>query len=133
MLSAEEIDAITQPARDHIEAHYTSDGERMRQCLHPDLVKRTVVPDARQGKWQLYRTTDAQMLVEFTQEGDGSGVPESEQTYQIMILDVFRHIACVKVVSYEYVDYLQLAKLDQHWLIVNVLWELREGELEPDP
>jgi hypothetical protein len=72
------------------------------------------------------------MMVAFTQEGGGSDAPESEKTYEITVLDVFRHIATAKVLSHPYMDYLHLAKLNDRWLIVNVLWELRQGELGPD-
>jgi hypothetical protein len=44
-------------------------------------------------------------------------------------LDVFRHIASVKVISLDFVDYLHLAKIEDTWLIVNTMWELKEGEL----
>ena len=32
-------------------------------------------------------------------------------------------MAAVKTVSPEYIDYLQLAKINGQWRIVNVLWE----------
>ena len=39
------------------------------------------------------------------------------------ILDVYGNAACVKLEMHEWVDYLQMAKLDGKWVIVNVLWE----------
>jgi hypothetical protein len=39
----------------------------------------------------------------------------------------------VKVLSYECIDYLHLAKLGDRWLIVHALWELRSGEINPMP
>jgi hypothetical protein len=130
----EDFDAIMGSSLDYVEGWYNADAERMRRCLHPDLVKRTIIRDPGQGKWRLWRPTTAQMLVAYTGEGGGSDVPESERVYQITILDVFRHIASVKCISPWYVDYLQLAKFDgQRWLIVNALWEMRQGEYQPEP
>ena len=80
------------------------------------------------------RATDAARMIALTKQGGGSDIPESQRRYQIAILDVFRHVASAKCVSPGYVDYLHLAKFDdRRWLIVNVIWELREGEMKPDP
>jgi len=132
MPTPEDIEGITQASRDYVEGWFTADGERMRRCLHPDLVKRTVMHHLQHGTWELRRPLDAQMMVALTQEGGGSDAPESERTYEITILDVFRHIATVKVLSHPYMDYLHIAKINDRWQIVNVLWELRQGELTPD-
>ncbi len=132
MPTPEDVEGILQASRDYIEGWYTADSKRMQRCLHPDLVKRTLERDSQQDTWQLTRRRDARMMVEFTLQGGGSDIPESERTHQIRILDVFRHIACVKVLSHEMMDYLHLAKINERWLIVNVIWELREGELSPD-
>ncbi len=130
--TTEDIQAITETSRDYVEGWFTANEERMRRCLHPDLVKRTIMRDPKRGIWELRRPLDAQMMVALTQEGGGSDAPESERTYEITILDVFRHIATVKVLSHPYMDYLHIAKINDRWLIVNVLWELRRGELSPD-
>ena len=53
------------------------------------------------------------------------GPIQAERNYEILIQDVFRHIACVNVISRDMMDYLHLARLNDQWLIVNVLWELR--------
>jgi hypothetical protein len=99
--SGEDLAAITAVARGYIEGWLDGDAERMRRCLHPDLVKRTVRRDAATGVWRLGRPAD----------------------------DVFRRIASVRVLSQPYMDYLQMAKLGDRWLIANVLWELRQGEM----
>jgi hypothetical protein len=43
------------------------------------------------------------------------------------VLDVFRNAAAVRVDADDWVDYLQLVKEGDRWLIVNVLWELRKS------
>jgi hypothetical protein len=68
------------------------------------------------------------MMAEYTQEGGGSDAPEAERTYELTVQAMFRHIACVKLVSRDFMDFIHLAKLGDRWLIVNVLWELRQGE-----
>jgi hypothetical protein len=128
----EDIKAITLTSKDYIEGWYSADAERMRRCLHPELVKRTIMYVPQQETWLVRRPSTADMMVEFTKEGGGSDIPKNEQTYEIIIQEVFRHIASVKVISRDMMDYLHLAKLNNDWVIVNVLWELREGEVGPD-
>ena len=125
---ADDLAAITGTARDYIEGWLDGDGDRMRRCLHPDLVKRTVRRDPTLGDWQLEPPADAAMMVAWTQANEGRTDIADERAYEIIIEDVFRHIASVRVLSHVYMDYLQIAKLGDKWLIANVLWELREGE-----
>ena len=130
--SQEDFDAIMQTSMDYVDGWFNAEPQRMRRALHPDLVKRTLVRDPDTGTWQLFRPTSAEMMVEYTRKGGGSQVPKSERLYQVTITNVFRHIASVTCVSPHFMDYLHLAKIEgQGWLIVNVLWEVREGEQTP--
>ena len=126
--SPADLEAITTAARDYIEGWLDGDESRMRRCLHPDLVKRTVRHDLETGDWRLGRPADREMMAGWTRDGEGRTAVPRERAFEITILDVFRHIASVQVLSYPYMDYLHVAKLGDRWLIVNVLWELRDGE-----
>jgi hypothetical protein len=129
----DDYEAIMASCLDYIDGWYTADVDRMARCLHPELVKRTVIRKPERGKWELWRPSTAEMLVGYTKEGGGTRVPAADRRYQITIQDVFRHVATAKCISPLYVDYVQLAKIDDHgWLIVNVLWELREGVVEDE-
>jgi hypothetical protein len=128
----EDLEAITRAAHDYIEGWYSADPVRMERCLHPGLVKRSIFRGSQDSALRLGHSTNASMMVEFTRKGGGSQTPKGAQTYELSNLDVFRHIACVKVVSHDFVDYLHLAKIEQSWVIVNVLWELKKGELTAD-
>jgi hypothetical protein len=55
----------------------------------------------------------------------GKIVPKDKQQKDVTILDVFENAASVKVVASDWVDYMQMAKFDGRWVIVNVLWELK--------
>lgn len=125
-LPAQDLESIEQAARDYIESWYTADAERMRNCLHPELAKRTVVYDEVGRTWSL-RQTDATRLVTFTAEGRGTKTPPDSRIHEITILDTHRNIASVKVVSTPFVDYLHIARFDHRWLVVNVIWESRAG------
>jgi hypothetical protein len=126
-----DIQAITEVARDYIEGWFDGDEERMRRCLHPNLIKRTIYHDPESGDWDLGRSASAEMMVGWTRDGEGRTTVARERTFDIEVQDVFRHIASVRVLSSPYMDYLHVAKIGDRWLIVNVLWELREGEMPP--
>lgn len=122
----DDYDAIVASARDYAEGWYGGDADRMARCLHGELAKRSVEPDAAPGTWRLRPNLSRDRLVTLTREGGGSEVPEGERRYQVDVLDVYEHVAVVRCVSPHYVDFLQLAKFgDRRWLIVNVLWEAR--------
>ncbi|MGQ0551327.1 MAG: nuclear transport factor 2 family protein [Armatimonadota bacterium] len=130
--SAEDVEAITQACRDYYQAWYTADAQRMERCLHPDLAKRNVARDPKDGSWALSHL-DGRVMVAKTGEGAGTArTPEGERWVHITIRDVYGHIACATVIAYLYVEYLHLAKFDDRWLIVNAIWERREGYSRPD-
>jgi hypothetical protein len=127
---AAELQAITEAARDFIEGWYSADAERMKSSLHPELVKRSLYRDSKDGSsMRLGRSANAAMLTGWTDEGGGSDLASQDQTYEITVFDTFRHIASVKVESHKYVDYLHIAKIEGSWKIVNDLWQLKEGDL----
>jgi Putative lumazine-binding len=117
-------DAIRQTALDYIEGWYTGDAARMERALHPDLAKRMVFTDPHTGRSSLDQQS-AMTLVQGTRAGYGTQVPESRRQKEITILDIFEHAASVKIVASDWVDYLQMAKWNGEWKIVNVLWELK--------
>jgi hypothetical protein len=112
--------AIYQTASDYYGGWYEASVERMARSLHPDLAKRAIRKD-KDGKDFLHHLSQERML-EITKEGGGSDIPTAKQHFEVTILDRYEEIASVKVVAYEYIDYLQLAKQNGQWLIVNALW-----------
>ena len=106
--------AIVAAATDYIEGWLTGDAERMARALHPDLVKREVQPDFSVG------TLTRDQMVEFTEAGHGR---ELARSFEVTVLDVYRDIAAVRVESSVYLDYLQVARFEDGWKLLNVLWQ----------
>ncbi|HEX8036874.1 MAG TPA: nuclear transport factor 2 family protein [Ktedonobacterales bacterium] len=116
-----DLAAIRQAALDYMQGWYEGDTERMRQCLHPELAKRAILSDPQTGELRFRHLTHQQMVAK-TQQGGGTDVPVDKRYYEASVLDVYGDIACAKAESYEYIDYLQLARCEDSWKIVNVLW-----------
>jgi hypothetical protein len=120
-LRAADHAAIRQAALDYMQSWYEGDVERMRRCLHPELAKRAILRDPQTGAERLQHLTQSFMLAR-TQQGGGNDAPVEKRRYEVTILDVYGDIACARADSYEYVDYLQLARWEGQWLIVNALY-----------
>ena len=115
--------AIKQTALDYIEGWYEGDAERMERALHPELAKR-IVRSNPQGQSRLDQMS-AMSLVMGTRRGGGKQTPKEKQQKDVTVLDVFENAASAKIVASDWVDYLQLARWNGRWVIVNVLWELK--------
>lgn len=113
--------AIRTAAMDYAEGWFDGDAERMARCLHPNLVKRAIKVDPNTGETFFNHLTKDDM-VQYTREGGGTGVPRDKLYYKVDVVEVYEEVAIVRVETYPYIDYLQLLKTDDQWLIVNVLY-----------
>ena len=119
--------AIRATALDYIEGYYEGNGDRMERALHPDLAKRSVV---KRGSESIVRGMTAAQLIEGTRRGGGSDMPASQRRSDVRITDIYGSAATVRVDATEWVDFLQVGKVDGRWVIINVLWEMRPEALE---
>lgn len=120
--------AIRRAAQDYVESWYDGDAARLERCVHPDLVKRAVRPnDSPSHPWPpgdfLYEIS-AMRLAQLTRH---EPLPAPERTDAVILLDRFENIASVKILGADDVEYLHVAKCNGRWVIVNVLWGLRQG------
>jgi hypothetical protein len=116
--------AIRATALDYIEGWYAGNVERMARALHPELVKRIHNYDSTTKRW-VVDNQGASRLTLGTARGGGTRTPKEKQRAEVRILDVFRGAAVVRVDAGDWIDYLQLVREGDRWLILNVLWELR--------
>ena len=123
-ISPEDAAAIKKPAMDYIEGWYEGNAARMESALHPELAKRIVIVDVSTGRSRL-DSMSAMTLVQRTRAGGGTKVPKEKQQKDITILDRFNNAAVVKVIASEWIDYLEEAKVNGEWKIINVLWEVK--------
>ena len=122
--SFDENDAIKKTALDYIEGWYTGDAVRMERALHPELAKRMISTDAKTGRSQ-FNHMGAMTLVQRTRDGGGTKTPADRQLKEVTILDRFNNAGVVKIVASDWIDYLEVAKFNGDWKIINVLWELK--------
>jgi len=122
--SAADDEAIKAAALNYVEGWYEGSAERMTKALHPDLAKRIARDNKETGKTDVRHMTAAQ-LIEATGKGSGKNTPKDKQVKDVKILDRFENMAVVRADMAGWVDYMQLAKVDGEWKIINVLWQMR--------
>jgi hypothetical protein len=127
--TAADSSAIRAAALDYVEGWYEGDGERMARAVHPELVKRIVVSDTATGR-SVIQTMGASALVNGARRGWGRETPADRRRKDVAILDIYGNAAAVKATMADWIDYLQIAKVDGRWVIVNVLWERNPGSRE---
>ena len=118
--------AIRATALDYVEGWYEGNPERMGRALHPELVKRIVVSDTATGR-SVLQGMGASALVNGTRHGYGKSTPKERQEKEVRILDIFGNAASARATMADWIDYMQLARVDGRWVIVNVLWERKPG------
>ena len=127
--TAADSSAIRATALDYVEGWYEGNAERMSRAVHPELVKRIVESDTA-TKHSVIETMGATALVNGTRHGWGRKTPANRRQKDVTILDIFGNAASVKTVMADWIDYMQMAKVDGRWVIVNVLWETKPGSRE---
>lgn len=116
--------AIRQAALDYIEGWYAGDGDRMARALHPELAKRIVLTDTLGNAW--VSGMGATQLVRGTRTGGGTRTPAAERRTEVRILDIFQNAASARIDAGGWIDYLHLVRWRGQWMILNVLWEIRQ-------
>jgi len=124
---ADDVEEIRRAALDYAQGWYEGDVERVRRSLHPELAKRRILRDPQTGA-ERFRHVTQQFMLDLTQQGGGSeDVPSSKRYYDIAILDICSDIASVRADTYEYVDDWHLTRSQGRWLIVNVLYLVKDN------
>lgn len=124
--SATDSAGIRAAALDYAEGWFEGNPERMARAVSPELVKRIVAHDSVTNR-DMIQTMGSSQLVNGTRRGFGRNTPADKQEKDVRIYEIFRGIALARVTMTDWVDYLQLARIDGRWVIVNVLWELKRG------
>ncbi|MGD8869634.1 MAG: nuclear transport factor 2 family protein, partial [Gemmatimonadales bacterium] len=113
-------EGVVRAALDYMEGAVTADADRVARGVHSELTKvvvRTLPQTGRQSLAYNTRTT----LVEVVR-GLAERMAEVDKNVEVTVFDVGNDLAAARAVGALWYDYLQLAKLDGEWKIVNVLW-----------
>lgn len=122
-LSEADREGIKNAALDYAMGWYEGNGERMERALHPELAKRIVRTNP-QGQSSLGQMS-AMTLVQAARGGGGKNTPADQRQADVKILDAYEGTAMVRTEMRDWVDFMQMAKWNGQWKIVNVLWQTK--------
>jgi hypothetical protein len=112
--------AIVRAVLDYFEGWYDGDSVRIERALHPDLAKRRLGDDG-----SALSSTTAKEMIEATERAAGKREDPDERRLEVTVDHVYETIANVTVMSVPYAEYVQLARTQDGWKIVNTLWQRR--------
>ncbi|MBQ4819581.1 nuclear transport factor 2 family protein [Aquimarina sp. MMG016] len=124
--------AIRTKSLAYLRALQELDSTLMKSAFHPDLAKRTLGYDRKEKK-EIIRETTYEQMIEFSKSWNkvGNKFPPNPNN-QAIILDIYNRIATVKLISDNWVEYLQLVQTNNEWKIINLLWQHKDTSRYPD-
>ncbi len=132
-----EKEAVIAAALDYMEGALNADADRMARGVHPELTKVVIRTYPQTGRQCLSYNTST-LLVEWVR-GAGEQMANVDKSVDVTVLDIGDNLAAARAIGQVWYDFLQLAKIDGQWRIVNVLWARNRLEAEdqsgvqPDP
>ena len=123
-VAADEMKAVERAVLDYVEAVEQGKPELMERGVHPEL-----------AKFGFYRQEDGyrvipmtyDQLVELAANMKAQGHVPENPTHSVEIFEMMDKTASVKLTAFWGIDYMHLAKHDDEWRIVHVLWQSAPG------
>jgi hypothetical protein len=115
----DEKPAVEQAVRDLIEGMYTSDAPRVEKVLHPEYRRATAITLPATGKTYIQKDA-AGSIIEAVRAKAGA-LAQEKWNIRIDVLDIMDGLAIAELGIPSGFSYIQLAKIDGQWKIINIL------------
>ncbi len=120
---------IKESILDYVEGVYEADTSKIYRSVHPSLVKRGTWFDNETGDYVPLDEMNFEELVQLTKRWNSDGRnADLTSPREIIIYDVQEKTASAKLIAVWGFDYMHLAKIDEKWYIMNVLWQTHQPE-----
>lgn len=120
-------EAIKQAILDYAEGIYEVDPSRIERSVHPDLVKGGFFKeDGRTG--YSFTSMSFEQMVELAKTYNKDGKMPQDALREVTILNATDQIASAKLVAWWGTDYMHLAKYNNKWKIIHVLWQTHQQQ-----
>jgi hypothetical protein len=118
--STSDREAVKEAATNYVTAIYESKPELIEKSVHPQLTKHGFMRQ-QDGTYKQGHMTYTQLLdVARTWNKDKK---RDTTIKDIQVLDVLDQTATAKIRAQWGIDYMQLAKFDGTWKIINIVWQ----------
>lgn len=120
-----EEQTIELAVRDYIEGIYTGNPEKVAKVLHSEY-KRAMVLILPQTNKSFIQRDGFSLVIENVKAGAGM-LPKEKWKININILGLMDGLSFVKLELPASINYLQLAKIEGQWMIINILRKARQN------
>ena len=118
--AGDDAEAVERAVLDYVEAVEQGKPELMQRGVHPDLHKFGFY--RQEGAYRVIPMTFDQ-LVELAANMKAEGHVPENPTHEVEIFEVMDKTAAAKLTAFWGIDYMHLAKHEDEWKIVHVLWQ----------
>ena len=112
---------IKEAALSYMDSWYKGDPKRMKQSLHKKLAKRSLQKSI--GGNNLLGFTSASDMISYTRGGVGERLGWDGIDIKVVVLDHYKDIASVKIVTPHYYEYLHMIRIANEWRIINAVYQ----------
>ncbi|MEM6726730.1 MAG: nuclear transport factor 2 family protein [Bacteroidota bacterium] len=120
---SEEEKAIEAAILDYVEGIYEMDTTRIYRSVHPELEKRGYYFSDEKDRYSKKLEMSFEQLVDLTKGWNKNGQAGPDALKKIDIYTIHDKTASAKLTAYWGLDFMHLAKIDDKWMIMNVLWQ----------
>jgi len=120
--SSADYEAAKRAVLDYVEAVYEADPSKIERSVHHDLNKGGFFKKDAGAVYNFTSMTFTDIVELSKNYNKDSRIPE-DAPKDVIIFDMTGQIASVKLVAWWGIDYMHLAKYEDKWMIVNVLWQ----------
>ncbi len=113
--------AVLKVSQDYVDAMYQADAGKMEKCLKDPFIKNGYYWKSSEGSYSEMTSLSRAQLVQIAKDWNRDKWVPEDAPRELDLLDMQEKIALVKLTAFWGVEYLQLVKSDQGWLIVQIL------------
>jgi hypothetical protein len=120
---ASDRDLVYAAVEDYVDALYLVQPDRIKKSVHPELMKKGFWKGKDKTEYTYQGIMTFDQLVELAGKWNAKGWLPKDAPRIIDIYDVQDQTASAKLTAHWGTDYFQLARFDNKWMIVNILWQ----------
>lgn len=127
---------VLSVAQDYVNAMYEADAAKMEQCLFDYFLKNGFYWKSSQESYSEMTSISRDQLIQIAKDWNKDQWVPADAPRELDILDLQEKIAVIKLTAFWGVEYLQLSKTGDKWLIVQILsqnWPKKESSKDYDP
>ena len=121
--STAERDAVRRAALDYLEGFYEGDSAKIVRSVRPDVRKAGYYKGQNATTYTAEEMPYADFLSYVRNFRKNNRTTPASAPREVTVGEVNDQTATAKVLAWWGIDYLQLAKYDGKWMIVNVMWQ----------